>query len=888
MSFGGKFSPLAEYQDWIEWEGIGMSRFFFIVAYCIAISYGAFAYELSNGYFQLSGECGFFDILRVDSTGKGKYGPNIIKSLSLGEPGEQKGLVNAKKTEKEMVFENLLVRVPFRHRQSESGQPIVCAPGGSLGMRFTVGSGRMNQVGVSAPTWHETESGCVLSLYRLSGSGLANKKIVVSRRFERVKDNSILSLTFEPQEAGEYYLEMSSATEARIGWWSAGKDVDPSMVGYVDGIERSDIDFTFEYSGFHEVAGRWTIVLDGPTLRATFEPTAGELPAGMEVLFVTPWKMSDYDVSMSPFQRLYTDSGQHILIHEFKRRPNSDHLRPCNWVYAMAWKGSDLRFNLSPGQAVKFEFEEDAATWRLNGASLNIEVVPHNEKLPKYYPVFYSSDQDFAKKLNEFYYSHALNFGVGTPPEWKEWLSRIFCWTANPMRDQMRDHFLNPSIRDDGYVRTWGSQDGWPFPFKDEDKDGRNDYDTRHFTTNSCFILGAYHYFAWTRDEEFLRAVMPRLRLAMSYLLRDLHGEDGIIIIDALGHEGRHRGIGSNYWDILPFGYKDAFCNTYYYEALRAMGELEEYCQRVALDDKGVEESSALRSANLEKRTPEFYERLRRKVRRQYNTTFWDPSKGRYVGCVDVDGVKHDYGFTFVNVEAMTYGLADQAQADKIYHWMENEPTSTGKADTYSAWIFAPRSNTIHNPGENEAGPGTAPSWWFFGWSGTPYGDQCQDGGAILYTSYYDLMARVKFLGADNAYKRFKEILNRYWMPDRLCGGSPLYRGEKTQGGPGGGPGSVGVEGEFPESGLVPCAFLNGFLGIEADIDGLKIRPRLPSSVKYAGVRNICYAGGMYDIRVTHDSVEVTPLDVANPVPIKKKLEPDEVFVLKQGTAVSR
>ncbi len=249
--------------------------------------------------------------------------------------------------------------------------------------------------------------------------------------------------------------------------------------------------------------------------------------------------------------------------------------------------------------------------------------------------------------------------------------------------------------------------------------------------------------------------------------------------------------------------------------------------------------------------------------------------------------MKHDYGFTFVNLEAMAYGLANKEQARRIYHWMETEKTSSGKADTYTKWVFAPRANSVHNPRRDEPQE-PAPSWWHFGWAGTAFGGQCQDGGAILYTSFYDIVARAKLLDADNAYRRFREILNRYDKPDRLCGGSPLYCGEKTQGGPGGSAGSVGVEGEFPESGLAPSAFLYAFLGIDADVEGLKIRPNLPSGLKYAGVRNLSYGGTMYDIRVTNDSVEIKPLDVANPITIKRSLKPGETFVLEHGRVISR
>ncbi|MCL6520681.1 MAG: glycoside hydrolase family 116 protein [Armatimonadetes bacterium] len=834
------------------------------------------SYEVSNGYFFLSGRDGCFDVLRLDPAGNGKYGENIIKVMSFGGPTENGSGIQLEQLKSGIILRNIAVKSLFKIKQEQSGHPIACPSQGTLGVKFEVGSGKITSVSGSFPTWHETNCGCTLTLYRLPDGDFAKKEVVARRVIVNVQDNSRQGLQFDPQPAGIYYLEMSAPIGKQIGWWATDNNVNSSMVAYIDGKEQSNIDFVFECEGFTDLAGDVEITLKDSKLKSEFKLKESSVPSpNIQTWVVMPWKKSGYDVAIFPFKRFYTDAGQHIIVQEFKRRPFSDHLRPSKWVYAMGRKNADIRFDLQPGQHLRFEFEEDSAKLKFNGATLEMEVLPHKEELPSYYPVFYSSDKNFDKVLNEFYYSHALNFGVGTPPEWKEWCSRIHCWTANPQRDEQKNHFLNPSMREDGYIYTWGSQEGWPFPFKDEDNDGKNDYDTRHFTTNSCFILGAYHYFTWTRDIEFLKAVMPKLRKAMDFQLNQLKGKDGIIVIDAKGHEGKHNGIGSNYWDILPFGYKDAFCNTFYYESLRAMADLEDFCAKAGLDLAG------------EKKSANYYRNLRVKVRREYNLTFWDQTKGRYVGCVDVDGVKHDYGFTFINLEAVAYGLADQAQVERIYCWMETEPTSSGKADTYSAWIFAPRANTIHNPRRDEPQE-PIPSWWYFGWAGTDYGDQCQDGGAILYTSYYDLMARVKYLGADNAFKRFKEILDRYWMPDRLCGGSPLYRGEKTQGGPGGQAGSVGVEGEFPESGLVPCAFLYGFLGIEADTEGLKIRPNLPSSLKYAGVRNLCYAGTMYDIKVTNDSVEIRPLNVLNPMPIKAKLAPGETFILTSGRVISR
>ncbi len=169
---------------------------------------------------------------------------------------------------------------------------------------------------------------------------------------------------------------------------------------------------------------------------------------------------------------------------------------------------------------------------------------------------------------------------------------------------------------------------------------------------------------------------------------------------------------------------------------------------------------------------------------------------------------------------------------------------------------MAPRSLAIHNPRKSDPQI-PKPSWWFFGWPGTEFDGQCQTGGAILYVSFYDLMARLSYLGPDNALARYRAILDRYAEPDRLSGGSPLYRGEKTQGGPGGAAGSVGVEGEFPESGLVPCFMLHGIMGLEPSACGLVIHPRLPSSIQWVRCRNVTYGGELYTFEVRAETVTV-------------------------------
>ena len=179
-------------------------------------------------------------------------------------------------------------------------------------------------------------------------------------------------------------------------------------------------------------------------------------------------------------------------------------------------------------------------------------------------------------------------------------------------------------------------------------------WDTRHLVNNAIYIKAAYDYFRWTGDRPFLDAVMPRLRTAMRFMMEKGHGlELNHIRCTWHGHDGRPgftvnsdgtktfhvgHGKGGNYWDLLPFGWDDMYTTTHYYAALLVMAQLE------SIMPGGLDPGMLRQHAEAVKTT--------------VNRKFWDERTGRFVGCIDADGISRDYGFTFVNPEAIHYGLA--------------------------------------------------------------------------------------------------------------------------------------------------------------------------------------------------------------------------------------
>jgi hypothetical protein len=385
-------------------------------------------------------------------------------------------------------------------------------------------------------------------------------------------------------------------------------------------------------------------------------------------------------------------------------------------------------------------------------------------------------------------------------------------------------------------------------------------YDTRQNVNNASFIDGCISYFNWTGNVEFLQSNIARIRAALTYLMTEQHGREYKAIKTTwVGHNGRSgitfvdgkkvlvsgQGIGDNYWDLLPFGNLDAYASLRYYGALRAVATLEHEIH--AHPKWRIDPPDRLMTADrLEAHAED--------VKREGNRLFWDPATQRFVACIDAAGQKHDYGYTFLNLEAITYGYADEHHAQKILEWIEGEriigsDTSTG-TDIYR-WRFAPRASTRRNI-----------DWYIWSWSdpeSIPWGDQVQDGGAVLGWSYHDVISRLRLLGPEDAWNRLREIA--FWYAEVAAAGGyrKYYDGSRPGHLQGSGtPGGLGVDREFTESILLPQTLLDGFMGFQPKPDGFAIWPRLPKEWPEFSIDQIHWHGLVLAIHATRKSVEIT------------------------------
>jgi hypothetical protein len=466
-------------------------------------------------------------------------------------------------------------------------------------------------------------------------------------------------------------------------------------------------------------------------------------------------------------------------------------------------------------------------------------------------PFFTSLGEEFDEPLNRMWRIYgSVSDGTeavirfGNEPAWFEWMARKLMWTDEfEYRSGLYNRISQVPMSANGYVWSWANRPDWP-----------TEPGAYHQENNAKFILSIYRHLVWSRDLAFLEVTDPRqvqhqetdvsygmamlekVRLAMDYQLEDLKGREGLLVVDNDHNTGRPDGAPTNYWDNFPFGYKDAYINAYFYASLLAMAGIEEMAGQA---DRAQE-----------------HRQLAARVREVYSRTFWDEEKGRFIGCVDVDGKRWDLGFTFLNLEALTYSLAAPGQAEAVLRWLDGDrivegDTSTGADIYYFGW--APRATTVDVAKLGE------PYWWkpivingvpqITVWEGgsATFGEHLENGGAIFYVSHYDVIARAKHRGADDAWRRFNAIMDEFRI-DELRRDPTNNVGANWK---------IGITGVFPESGLVPASFLYAFLGIDADVRGLNIRPNLPSALEYAGVRDLSFGRGLYDVQVWRNRMEV-------------------------------
>ena len=439
----------------------------------------------------------------------------------------------------------------------------------------------------------------------------------------------------------------------------------------------------------------------------------------------------------------------------------------------------------------------------------------------------------------------------------------------------------------------------------------RSTFDTRHVNNNSIFVSSLRQDYDYTGDLEYLKANITKARKAVNFYM-EMYDEERHLNDQAylVGHDSDKTSfdkyervamtLSNGYWDISFMTRFDFQTNVYFYKAVADLAYLESILlQKGVTVDKaaasiktadrefnhGVKEY-AYTVADLQNVAQAVLTELRKPTNDQDKTGFWSEETGRFVGGYSYeDNAWCDYGYTVWNMEAIYYGVATEAQTKSIMDWISGKRTVA--ADVYGSqgddiyfFEFAPRVNTYSKENQNDLS--------IFNGSynnrSCVYGEtQVQNGGAIMYVSFFDLMSRMEAYGADDAFARLLGIQEWYMdiydyyvsssnynrNPDRFywdyyeqkqwdANGDgkgdyyALQNGIKGTAERAAGPnGVMGIDGEFLESFLLVSAIPYGFFGIDTENGNkLKIQPNLPTSLEYWAMENLAYNNVKYDLTI--------------------------------------
>ena len=412
--------------------------------------------------------------------------------------------------------------------------------------------------------------------------------------------------------------------------------------------------------------------------------------------------------------------------------------------------------------------------------------------------------------------------------------------------------------------------------------------DSRHSVNGPKYILSLNEYAANHNDLEVLENNITRARKAMLFQLHPLQGINGLVNLSYLHRHDSYEGAANNFWDIYAAGNLNMDANIYFYQALLALAEMEEQLASNGIsvaetasiewhDLSGVKQTATWDSTWTAEVIRDFAETVKTKIQ----NTFYNTTTGRFAWSVrDVAskggkeaGSLMDYGFTEINLRAIEAGIASDEQAASIMAWISGAETVNGDkvtgGDIYEQ-PFAPVTTTVDNKKYSIDGSylsSVVESDFTEFYYDEKFGVLCQDGGTIMHVSYYDLLARAKVLGVDNAYSRLTEIKDWFVAvqaknPNAATEGyadffknyytaSGALQGGETQG-------KYGLHDEFKEAVMVMATAPKIFLGLEAHYDTLTIAPNLGSELTHFGMENLAFAEKTYACYATATSITLS------------------------------
>jgi hypothetical protein len=277
----------------------------------------------------------------------------------------------------------------------------------------------------------------------------------------------------------------------------------------------------------------------------------------------------------------------------------------------------------------------------------------------------------------------------------------------------------------------------------DADFDGTTAYgDDRDVWLDSdpSLVISSWDYVVGKRDIAWLKRRIKDIELYADHIVACDKDGDGLSESKRTGISGSGiDGAGewsSNWWDVVSFGWKDAYVNALDYRAFRCMVDLE---KRLGRKDKA-----------------DFYAKRAAMIKKVYYSTFYNPETGVLAGWRSKDGKLHDYYFTFVNGIAVCYGLVDRAQGNAIMDSLLAKMKEVG----YTNFRIGLPGNLVPVHLNDYAGGGTLGQPHVA--DGSDSFQNYENGGATAGFSYFTVQALYTLGRKDDAERIFGGLLEGF------------------------------------------------------------------------------------------------------------------------------
>ena len=350
--------------------------------------------------------------------------------------------------------------------------------------------------------------------------------------------------------------------------------------------------------------------------------------------------------------------------------------------------------------------------------------------------------------------------------------------------------------------------------------------------------------------------------------------DNGLINLSKLvGHNGSAQGFAtsfiSTYWDIVSLAPNSSYVNALYYKALQNMAYLEDAATQNGISVAKPTVKTTLTGLNVTYNyTASTLREMADAVKAQVSVELNETNKTGYFKTFEVtvngelkqagrfiegyyNDTQIDFGAVALNLMILESGVATEEQKHLVLNWLAS-------IDDLYEYVFAPKTNTIDLANQ-----------YCWAYKALEYGKSCQNGGAILFVSYYDILAKAQVYGADVAYSRLNEIMA--WFSDvkaafdasgETDAGNffiPYYETHKGTLQGKGEEGALGLHAEFVENAILYATVPNVFFGLDTYYGEyglvMKVAPSLPEEISTWKMEQLRYAGLTFDLAVGNDFV---------------------------------